>query len=105
LKKPKIFYENLIGFSLLTINGEEYKAHRKAITPLFTPKALKSFLPLIDGVANEFLVEFDERLTGDTIEISHDTLDFALNSSLITFLGAEAVDREVRSNFLENAAG
>jgi cytochrome P450 len=105
LKKPRTIYSAMFDFGLISINGEEYKAHRKAITPLFTLKALKSFLPLIDGVANEFLVDFDKRLTGDSMDISHDTLDYALNATLVTFLGAEAVEREVRWNFLENAAG
>jgi cytochrome P450 len=102
--KPRIFYSSLAEFGLLTINGEEYKAHRKATTPLFTPKSLRSFLPLFDKVANEFLVNFDKNLDEKAFDISCNTMDFALNSTLITFLGVERVDEAVRLNFLKHLA-
>jgi hypothetical protein len=104
LKKPRIVYSSLAKFALLTISGEEYKVHRKAITPLFTPKSLKNFLPLINQVANEFLVEFDENLTGKYFDISFNTLDFALNSILRTFFNIDEISKESRMKLLDHLA-
>jgi cytochrome P450 len=86
------------------MNGEMYKAHRKAITPLFTPKALKTFTPLIDQVANEFLADFDTNMPENCFDISHYTLDFALNSIFRTFLNIDNINRTTRKELLEHYA-
>jgi hypothetical protein len=62
LDKPRIIYGAIFEFGLISINGEEYKAHRKAITPLFKLYSLRAFLPKINQVLDEFLVEFDRKL-------------------------------------------
>jgi cytochrome P450 len=103
-KKPRIIYSSLADFALLTMNGEMYKAHRKAITPLFTPKSLKLFTPLIDEVANEFLADFDTNMPENSFDISHYTLDFALNSIFRTFLNIDDINRATRTELLEHYA-
>jgi cytochrome P450 len=100
LKKPRIIYNSFFESGLVFINGEEYKAHRKAITPLFSPKSLKSFVPYIDEIANEFLESFDGKLTGDIRDISHDTMDFALHTTLRIFLNDSSVNLATRTDLL-----
>lgn len=98
--KPRKIYDKLFEFGLVSINGEKYKMHRKAITPLFSLKSLKSFLPLINEAANEFMINFDSKLTKDFFDISHNTMDFAFYSTLRTFLAADDVDEAVRMEIL-----
>jgi cytochrome P450 family 313 len=105
LKKPRLIYSSLFDFGLISINGEEYKAHRKAVSPLFTPKSLKSFLPSVDKFADEFLVNFDRKLKGVSVDVSYDTLDFALNTSFRNFLNIDDVDEDVRTDFLKHFDG
>jgi cytochrome P450 len=105
LKKPRLIYSSLFDFGLISINGEEYKAHRKAVSPLFTPKSLKTFLPSLNKVAYEFLVNFDGKLKGSLIDVSHDTLDFALNTSFRNFMNIHDVDQDVRTDFLKHFDG
>jgi cytochrome P450 len=51
--------------------------HRKAVTPLFTPKSLKSSILPIQELADAFLVDFDGKLSESFFDISHDTTKFA----------------------------
>jgi cytochrome P450 family 313 len=102
LEKPRFIYSSIANFALLTISGEEYKVHRKAITPLFTPKSLKNLLPLVNQAANEFLTDFDKTLNGSIFDISFDTLDFALNSTLRSFFNINDIDRRTRTKLLEH---
>jgi cytochrome P450 len=102
LNKPRIIYSSLFDFGLISINGEVHKAHRKAVTPLFNPKSLKSFISLIDEVANKFLGRFDAKLNGESFDISHHTMEFGLHSILRTFLLENTVDEETRTQFLKN---
>jgi cytochrome P450 len=104
LSKPRLFYRGFADFALLSINGEAYKALRKAITPLLTPKSLKSFLPLIDEKANEFLVSFNQNLSSDTFDVSRDTLYFAMIATAMTFLRVDGIDKAVCEKFLEHLA-
>jgi cytochrome P450 len=93
----------MTGFSLLTINGDAYKLLRKTIAPLFTPKSFKSYVPIIDEVANEFMSDFTVESSAGFFDISLFTLDFVLNSSLRTFFNMK-FDETTRGSLIENIA-
>jgi cytochrome P450 len=94
----------MTDFALLTINGDAYKLLRKTIAPLFTPKSLKSYVPIINKVANEFLEDFNVESTAGFFDISLFTLDFVLNSSLRSFFNMK-VDDATRCSLIEGIAG
>jgi cytochrome P450 len=102
--KPRFFYRGVTDFALVTINGDISKLLRKTITPLFTPKSLKSYVPIIDEVANEFLSDFNVESSAGFFDVSLFTLDFVLNSSLRTLFNMK-VDEATRGSLIENIAG
>lgn len=100
--KPLFFYRELFTYGLIAMNGDEYKAHRKAFNPLFSPKALRSYIPMLDDVMNKFLVDFDMNLKSETFDLSYDTMDYTFNGNLVTFFGID-VEKSIRADFLKRS--
>jgi cytochrome P450 len=100
--KPSFLYKPVFTYGLISMNGNEYKAHRKAAVSLFTWKALQSFLPSINEVMNEFLINFDTKLQPKTFEPTKQILNFALNSTLSTIFGLK-IDQKYREKFVHDA--
>jgi cytochrome P450 len=101
--KPSVFYGNIFEFGLLVINGEKYKSHRKSVTPSFNAASLKNYLPLLDGVMNQFLINFDVNLNSETFDISHQTVKFVLDSTMATFMNMNDFDEKLRKDLLHNS--
>lgn len=100
--KPLFLYRELFSYGLIAMNGEEYKVHRKAFSPLFTPKALRSFVPMLDDIMNKFLVDFDSNLKPEAFDMLYDSMDYTFNANLVTFLGVN-MDKKERSTFLDRS--
>jgi cytochrome P450 len=92
-----------VNYGLVALNGDEYKTHRKAINPLFTPKALRSFIPVMNQEAERFIRNFDLNLTTNAFDVSDETLLFTLNLSLKIFFGLEQFDRKACVDFIDNS--
>jgi cytochrome P450 len=100
--KDDLLYETLFKLSLLTMNDvNEYKAHRKAIAPLFTPKSLSGFITLINQTADEFLISFDKELRADTFDIAHSLMNFSITSVFKTFLMKDGITEDFKQSFVE----
>lgn len=97
--KPSILYNKLFTYGLISMNGSKYKTQRKAILPLFFPKALQHFLPKFDDLVNNFLVEFDSNLKEEAFDFKYEATDFVLNANLLSNFGVN-VDKNARKNFL-----
>lgn len=101
--KPLFVYNQLFTYGMISMNGDEYKNHRKAILPLFYPKTLQSFLPILDGLMKKFLVDFELNLKPETFDLKHDSMDFMLNANLITSFGIH-IEKETRKNFMKSSS-
>lgn len=100
--KPDILYKPFVKFGMFVMRDERYKAHRRLILPIFSPRALQSYLPTINIKAKEFLKRFDSKLESTRpFDIYHSISDFTLDSILMTLLGV-IVREEVRHNIVRN---
>jgi cytochrome P450 len=102
IDKPSFVYNALTGYGLVAHNGDVYKTHRKAINPLFTPKALQNYIPEINRQVVKFLKNFDANLTDKIFDVSEETLLYTFQLSLKVFFGIEDMERKTCLNFIDN---
>lgn len=102
LDKPLFIYNEVFLYGLIAMNGNEYKIHRKAIRPLFTPQFLRSALPQIDSMMNKFLSEFDSRLKPEAFDLVHDSMELVFNTTMAVFFGIDDLDQKVRRQFVHD---
>lgn len=100
--KPLLEYTQTFSYGLLSMNGDEYRTQRKAITPLFSPKALRSYIPRINIIADKFLVDFDSNLKSKTFDILDDMLKVSLVTSLQNFFD-DQTDEKTCASFLKSS--
>lgn len=101
-EKTQIIYGLYFKFGLLVMGGEQYKLHRKAITPLFQPETLKTYMPTINRKMDSFMERFDKRLEPGAFDFTLLIMDFFLDSLLATMFGIDHIDEEVRMEFIED---
>lgn len=95
-------YKLYFNYGLFVLEGDEYKLHRKAINPLLTPAAIKSYLPIIDNKVKSFIDRFDSRLTpNEEMEFGRLATDFAFDSFLATFFGIDHVGESKRMEIVK----
>lgn len=95
-------YKLYFNYGLFVLEGDEYKLHRKAINPLLTPAAIKSYLPIINKKVKSFIDRFDSRLKpNEEIEFGRLATDFAFDSFLSTFYGVDHVAEDKRMEIVK----
>lgn len=99
--KPLFFYKMFTRCGLIVLNGNESKVHRKAINPVFSPKNLRNYLPIIDNKVKTFLNRFETRLNSKSIDMHHYALDFSIETILAALFGNEEVDENERLFFIK----
>lgn len=100
--KMGIIYKRYFSYGLFVLEGDEYKSHRKAINPLFTPAALKSYLPTVNKKVEDFIFRFDRSFDPkEEIEFARLATDFSFDSSLEIFFGIGHVDQDKRLKIVE----
>lgn len=103
LNKPQLFYKHYLSYCLFSMNsGDEYKFHKKSITPVFYPASLQRCIPIVNGKTMNFLRRFDTKLSSNDIEFTHIAMDFILDSLLASMFGIDYVDERRRLKFVED---
>ena len=72
----------IFGKGLTFLDGVEHGEHRKALSPAFTPKAVESFLPLINRVVREATDDWAQRREVDVYQEA-DRIMFDLAASIL----------------------
>ncbi|XP_034234291.1 cytochrome P450 4V2-like [Thrips palmi] len=92
--KPDVFYDGVkrvLGMGLITLNGSDYKRHRKAITTSMHLDILQDFVATFGTNCRELEARLDPlAATGEVFDVAH---HLGLNASLTvcqTVLAAEA---------------
>jgi cytochrome P450 len=81
----KFFFKN----GLFTDVGEKYKLQRKAISPLFNPSSIRSFIPITNEKVDEFLNSFSGNIEGKKIDARVLTFNFTTNTVFKTLFGKQ----------------
>lgn len=98
-----IFYKFYFQYGLLTIGGDTYKAHRKALTPIFMPSNLRSLIPTIDKRSIEFLDDYAGDLEKDNHDLKIVASKFSYNTILETIVGVNGLDRKTLHEFVDKS--
>lgn len=98
-----IFYKFYFEHGLLTIGGDTYKAHRKAVNPIFVPSNLRSLIPTIDKRSIEFLDDYAEDFEQDNKDLKIVASKFSYNTILETIVGVNGLDRETLHEFVDKS--
>jgi cytochrome P450 len=81
MKKPS-FLEMYTKHSLLVLNGDKYKLHRKTVVPVFKTSSLRSYLPTINERIDNFLERFDSKLKTEAFDMSIYAKEFTVDATL-----------------------
>lgn len=73
--------------SMLVINTEDWRRHRKFIEPAFSPVILKSFLPTFNTNTRTFLSKLDDTVGKPQFDLSHMVERLTLENILFTSTG------------------
>lgn len=69
----------VMGDGLLTTDGDFWKAHRRAVQPVFLRKAVNAVLPYVVDATREMLDEWEERARrGESVDLITETLRLTL---------------------------
>ena len=83
-----------LGNGLLTAEGEDWRAQRRALAGLFTPRQVASFAPAMDPVIVNAIDRLKAKRAGRTIDVSEEmarlTLEILENTLFSQGLGREA---------------
>lgn len=61
-----------LGRGLLTAEGEQWRAQRRALAPLFTPRMIAGFAPAMAAAADSLVERWDRRREGHPFDASHE---------------------------------
>jgi cytochrome P450 len=68
-----------IGLGLFTAEGAAWRAQRKAVAPLFTPRAVASFLPAMAEATEAGMARLETRRDGEIVDIATEMSTVALD--------------------------
>jgi cytochrome P450 len=100
-EKP-FYYKFYFKYGLLTIGGDKYKAHRKALSPMFMPSNLRSLIPTIDDKSRYFIEEYGSEWESDDKDLKLLASKFSYDTIQKTLFGVEGFEKETLHNFVEN---
>jgi len=85
--------ELLLGQGLLTLEGAEWRSHRKIVNPTFAPESLRSFVPIfVDATDKMFLNWEKSTREGRPVDLNHDMLKLTLEITSRAFFGSDLGD-------------
>jgi len=61
-----------LGTGLLTAEGENWRAQRRALSPLFSPRQVASFAPAMHGVARAMVARLSAKREGRILDVSQE---------------------------------
>lgn len=97
-----LFYDIFADYGLFVLGGDAHKLLKKNINPVFFPTQLKNFFPIIKIKTDEFMEHFDEQLEPlKEIDFSRFSLDFALDTLLMTLFSKDDTTEDERREFIE----
>lgn len=100
-EKPSL-YKQLFSYGFLTIGGSAYRRQRKVVSSLFHTSSLEENLPTINEKMKSFLSRFDGNLKDEMFDVSHNVLDFTLDTLLATTFGMDSSSEETRKKFVHD---
>lgn len=107
-EKALMFYDPYFKHGLITMNAKQSRLHRKAINPVFSPQRLKTYVPIINENMRNFLEKFDSGLKckeNQCFDMLGPSMDFALQTTLLTLFGNGECDGESRKKYMECEEG
>lgn len=94
-------YENIsLPRGLFTTGGDMYKLHRKLITPAFSVKSMRSFMPNINQESKGFVEKMRRDSISKEFDISHCIAEFNLRNLLVTLFGMGSLPNELVDAYL-----
>lgn len=99
-EKHQLYEKISLPRGLFTTGGDMYKLHRKLITPAFSVKSLRSFMPNINHESKLFVQKMKRESISQEFEISHCIAEFNLRNLLVTLFGMENLPNEVVDAYL-----
>ena len=83
-----------LGSGLLTAEGEDWRAQRRALAPLFSPRQVAAFLPAMHAVAHANVERLRRKRAGRIVDLSEEmarlTLEMLEQTLFSTGLGRDA---------------
>ena len=61
-----------LGRGLLTADGDEWKAQRRALAPLFTPRMVARFIPAMEAGADHLIERWQRQRDGRRVDVAHE---------------------------------
>lgn len=99
-EKHQLYEKISLPRGLFTTGGDMYKLHRKLITPAFSVKSLRSFMPNINHESKVFVEKMRRESISQEFDISHCIAEFNLRNLLVTLFGMENLPNELVDAYL-----
>lgn len=68
----------LLGDGILISEGETWRTHRRAMAPAFDPRSIQAYVPAMAEAAEIFLAGWDQRRSGEVVDIAEEMTDVTL---------------------------
>lgn len=96
--KAPLVYDLYMPYGVFAIADlDEYKMHRRVVTPLFYPAAFKAYLPVLNVKMKAFLSSFESKLTKEVaMEISQHSQNYTLDTLMANMFGIHEISEEAR---------
>ncbi len=82
-------FSAIFGQSLVTTEGETWRAHRRTMAPSFSPGSVTAYLPDMAAEAEAFAPRWDQSATGEPVDVARDMTQLTLRIIARTMFSAD----------------